>query len=80
MLKGVEYLCMKLLTMLFLEQQIPETIAGFMTPNFVVDLPGARGKGLACSYNSYDKEAGVVTFSAPGISGTKAYTYYDPLL
>jgi lysine 2,3-aminomutase len=79
MVKGVEDLRTKLSTILFLEQQIRGTIAGFMTPSFVVDLPGGGGKRLACSYNSYDEEAGIAKFSAPGISGTKVYTYYDPL-
>jgi lysine 2,3-aminomutase len=79
MVKGVEDLRTKLSTILFLEQQIRGTIAGFMTPNFVVDLPGGGGKRLACSYDLYDEEAGIAKFAAPGVSGTTVYTYYDPL-
>ena len=52
MVKGVEDLRTKLSTILFLEQQIRGTIAGFMTPSFVIDLPEGGGKRLACFYNS----------------------------
>lgn len=79
MVKGVEDLRTKLSTILSLERHIRGTIAGFMTPNFVVDLPGGGGKRLACSYDSYNEKAGIATYSAPCISGTQKFTYYDPL-
>lgn len=78
-MKGVEDLRTKLSTTLHLERQIRGSIAGFMMPNFIVDLPGGGGKRLACSYDSYDEEAGIATYTAPCVSGMQKYTYYDPL-
>jgi lysine 2,3-aminomutase len=80
MVRGVEDLRTPLSTILHLEQQIRGTIAGFMTPNFVVDLPGGGGKRLAASYESYDKTTGVSTFAAPGVKGSdEVFEYWDPL-
>ncbi|CAG8980421.1 hypothetical protein HYALB_00003986 [Hymenoscyphus albidus] len=62
---GVEDLRTPLSTILELESQIRGTIAGFMMPSFVVDLPGGGGKRLACSYKSYDRRTGRSTFRAP---------------
>jgi lysine 2,3-aminomutase len=57
------------------------TIAGFMTPQFVVDLPGGGGKRLAASYNTYDRTSGRSTFVAPAVKGgEKIYEYWDPLV
>ena len=69
-------------TILNLEQQLRGTIAGFMMPSFVVDLPGGGGKRLAMSYQTYDRNTGISTFVAPGLGGAKAartYAYYDPV-
>lgn len=83
MVKGVEDLRTPLQTILDLECQIRGSIAGFMTPQFVVDLPGGGGKRLAASYETYDRETGVSTFIAPAVTGrgkeNKVYEYYDPL-
>ena len=80
MVRGVEDLRTPLSTILDLEQQIRGTIAGFMTPTFVVDLPGGGGKRLAASYETYDKKSGISTFLAPSVKdGTKVYMYHDPL-
>lgn len=52
-----------------------------MMPSFVVDLPGGGGKRLAASFDTYDRETGISTFKAPGMSGEKGhkvYEYYDP--
>ena len=43
MVRGVEDLRTPLREILDLERQIRGTIAGFMTPQFVVDLPGGGG-------------------------------------
>jgi hypothetical protein len=64
-----------------LEQRLRGTIAGFMMPSFVVDLPGGGGKRLAAAHEKYDSKTGVSTFRAPGLSGEKGqriYEYYDP--
>ncbi|KAF2711982.1 kama family protein [Pleomassaria siparia CBS 279.74] len=82
LVKGVEDLRTPLSTILSMEQNLRGTIAGFMMPNFVVDLPEGGGKRLATSYDSYSPDTGVSTFKAPGLQGEKGqrlYHYYDPL-
>ena len=83
MVSGVEDLRTPLQTILDLEQHIRGSIAGFMMPSFVVDLPGGGGKRLAASHKSYDRKTGVSTFVAPAVTGRgkedKIYEYYDPL-
>lgn len=81
LVSGIEDLRTPLRTILDLEQHLRGTIAGFMMPSFVVDLPGGGGKRLAASYDSYDAVTGVSTFKAPGLlgeKGQKVYGYYDP--
>jgi lysine 2,3-aminomutase len=79
MVAGVEDLRTPLRTILELESQIRGSIAGFMTPQFVVDLPGGGGKRLAASYQSYDSETGVSRFVAPAVKGGEmVHEYHDP--
>ena len=76
----VEDLRTPLREILYLERQIRGTIAGFLTPQFVVNIPGGGGKRLAASYESYDAETGVSRFLAPGVKGSeRVFEYYDPL-
>lgn len=80
-MRGIEDLRTPLSTILDLEQRLRGTIAGFMMPSFVVDLPGGGGKRLASTFETYDPQSGVSTYKAPGLSGEKAervYRYYDP--
>ena len=83
MVKGVEDLRTPLQTILDLECQLRGSIAGFLMPQFVVDLPGGGGKRLASSYRTYDRNTGVSTFVAPAVKGKakedRVYEYYDPL-
>jgi lysine 2,3-aminomutase len=82
LVRGMEDLRTPLRTILHLEQQLRGTIAGFMMPSFVVDLPGGGGKRLAMSFESYERKTGVSTFVAPGLGGekgAKTYTYHDPV-
>ena len=80
MVHGVEDLRTPLREILDLERQIRGTIAGFMTPQFVVDLPSGGGKRLAASFLSYDEESGISRFVAPGVKGSKQiFEYHDPL-
>ncbi|KAL9113624.1 MAG: hypothetical protein Q9227_002362 [Pyrenula ochraceoflavens] len=58
MVQGTEDLRTPLRDILFLESNIRGTLAGFMTPSFVVDLPEGGGKRLAGSFESYDQKAG----------------------
>lgn len=88
MVAGIEDLRTPLSTILHLEQQIRGSIAGFMMPSFVVDLPGGGGKRLAAGYKSYCRESGKSTFLAPAVKGEAGkdggkeglvYEYWDPL-
>ncbi|KAF2263181.1 kama family protein [Lojkania enalia] len=82
MVQGIEDLRTPLSTILDLEQRLRGTIAGFMMPSFVVDLPGGGGKRLAVSRDTYDPQTGVSTFRAPGLHGSKGekvYEYHDPV-
>lgn len=79
LIRGVEDLRTPLSTILRLEKHIRGTIAGFMMPSFVVDLPGGGGKRLANSFESYDEETGLSTWKAPGVAGDEVFTYHDPL-
>jgi lysine 2,3-aminomutase len=80
MVKGVEDLRTPLYQILELEAQIRGSIAGFLVPSFVVDLPGGGGKRLAASYQSYDRATGISKFMAPAVKGGQnVYEYHDPL-
>lgn len=79
MVAGVEDLRTPLSAILSLEANIRGTIAGFMMPSFIVDLPGGGGKRLAHSYESYDQQTGVSTWTAPGVTGAQVFTYHDPI-
>ena len=80
MVKGVEDLRTPLSSILDLEKHIRGTIAGFMMPDFVVDLPGGGGKRLANSFESYDRHSGLSTWKAPGVADPdKVFEYYDPI-
>ena len=79
MVQGIEDLRTSLSVILDLEKQIRGTIAGFMMPSFIVDLPGGGGKRLANTFESYDPSSGVSTWTAPGIKGEEIFEYYDPI-
>ncbi|EGX46894.1 hypothetical protein AOL_s00097g320 [Orbilia oligospora ATCC 24927] len=79
MVRGVEDLRTPLHKSLELERNIRGTIAGFMMPQFVVDLPAGGGKRLVSSYDSYDRKTGVSRFTAPGVKGTNTFEYHDPV-
>ncbi|KAK3337459.1 hypothetical protein B0T19DRAFT_73509 [Cercophora scortea] len=83
MVHKIEHLRTPLQTILDLEAGMRGSIAGFMMPSFVVDLPGGGGKRLACSFRSYDRASGISTYMAPAVVGrdkeNKVYEYYDPI-
>lgn len=81
MVEGVEDLRTPLQTILDLECQIRGSIAGFLIPNFVVDLPGGGGKRLAASKISYDRSTGISKFVAPAVTKgeQKVFEYHDPI-
>ncbi|KAK6583951.1 hypothetical protein PZA11_003681 [Diplocarpon coronariae] len=65
MVRGVGELLTPLKPILELECQLRGRITGFMTPQFVVDLPGGGGKRLAMSYKTGKED--------------RVYEYFDPL-
>lgn len=90
MVKAKENMRTPLQTMLDIEAQIRGSIAGFMMPQFVVDLPGGGGKRLGCSYETYDRRTGVSRFVAPAVTTASAgpaggrkkpevFEYHDPM-
>ncbi|KAL3478956.1 kama family protein [Aspergillus californicus] len=77
---GMEDLRTPLRDGLDLEYHLRGTTTGFLTPNFVVGLPGQGGKRLISSWESYDKRIGLSKFMAPGLKGKPIMTqYWDPL-
>jgi len=79
LVKGIEDLRTPLSKILELEKNIRGTIAGFMMPQFIVDLPAGGGKRLANSYESYDRASGISTWQAPSVAGDEVFKYFDPL-
>lgn len=79
MVPGLDDLRTPLSTIIRLEKHVRGTIAGFMTPTFVVDLPGGGGKRPVTSYESYDEKTGVSRWKAPGVAGEKLFEYHDPV-
>ncbi|KAI5865915.1 kama family protein [Durotheca rogersii] len=80
MVRGIEDMRTPLQEILALEAAIRGSIAGFMTPNFVVNLPGGGGKRLACSKESYDRSTGLSTFLSPiSKDPSRTWEYWDPL-
>jgi lysine 2,3-aminomutase len=84
MVQRTEHLRTPLQTILDLEAQLRGSIAGFLMPQFVVDLPGGGGKRLACSFKTYDRETGRSTYEAPVLAGEgkvgRVYEYWDPIV
>ena len=80
MVRGVEDLRTPLRDILDLEKRVRGTMASFMTPHFVVDLPGGGGKRLAASYDSYDQDLGISKFVAPSVKWEACvFEYHGPL-
>jgi lysine 2,3-aminomutase len=80
LVKGTEDLRTPLSTILAIERELRGTIAGFMMPSFVVDLPGGGGKRLAATAE-YDERTGIARFTAPGLQGERKqriYKHVDP--
>lgn len=80
LVSGVEDLRTPLSTILQLEKHIRGTIAGFMMPSFIVDLPAGGGKRLANTFESYDEATGESIWKAPGVAGDEIFKYYDPIV
>jgi lysine 2,3-aminomutase len=85
MVANIEHLRTPLSTILDLERRLRGSIAGFMMPQFVVDLPGGGGKRLANSFEDYNPATGVSRYTAPAVEGrdgskkNRVYEYHDPV-
>ncbi|KAL1893462.1 hypothetical protein Cpir12675_004070 [Ceratocystis pirilliformis] len=83
MVKSIEHLRTPLSTIIDMEACLRGSIAGFLMPQFVIDLPGGGGKRLASTYETYDAATGKYTYLAPSVTGrgkeSRIYEYYDPL-
>ncbi|KAK5989454.1 L-lysine 2,3-aminomutase [Cladobotryum mycophilum] len=75
---GAEDLRTPISDSILLERAVRGQIAGFMVPNFIVDLPGKGGKRLTLSMDNYDRRIGLSKFTTPRLEG-ETIEYWDPL-
>jgi lysine 2,3-aminomutase len=77
---GAEDLRTPISDSLSLERAVRGQIAGFLVPNFILDLPAEGGKRLTRSIESYDRRIGLSKLTAPGLKGEPTeMEYWDPL-
>ncbi|KAK0108975.1 hypothetical protein ONS96_002813 [Cadophora gregata f. sp. sojae] len=63
-----------------LERAVRGQIAGFLVPNFILDIPAEGGKRLTRGVETYDRHIGLSKLTAPGLKGEPtAMNYWDPL-
>ena len=62
-----------------IEKFVRGSTAGFNTPTFICDAPGGGGKRDVHSFDSYDRENGIVVYSAPSVKPGQHFVYFDPL-
>jgi lysine 2,3-aminomutase len=79
MVKGVEDLRTTVQTALDIEKWVRGTTAGFNTPTFVCDAPGGGGKRDIHSYEYYDRENGIIVYTAPSVKKDEIFLYFDPI-
>jgi lysine 2,3-aminomutase len=78
MVKGLEDLRTSVQTGLDLEKLVRGATAGFNTPLFACDAPGGGGKRDIHSFEYYDRENGIVVYTAPSVKPGH-FLYFDPL-
>ncbi|TVY56750.1 L-lysine 2,3-aminomutase, partial [Lachnellula cervina] len=77
---GAEDLRTPMADSLELERAVRGQIAGFLVPNFILDLPAEGGKRLTRGVESYDRRIGLSKLTAPGLKGEPTtMNYWDPL-
>jgi lysine 2,3-aminomutase len=79
LVKGVEDLRTTVQTALDVEKYVRGSTAGFNTPTFVCDAPGGGGKRDVHSFDHYDRENGIVVYSAPSVKPGRHFVYFDPI-
>ena len=78
-MQGVEDLRTPVQTGLDVEKFVRGSTAGFNTPTFVCDAPGGGGKRDVHSFDFYDRENGIVVYSAPSVKPGAHFVYFDPI-
>jgi lysine 2,3-aminomutase len=79
LVKGVEEMRTRVQTSIDLEKSVRGTTAGFNTPLFICDAPGGGGKRDVHSFDHYDRENGIVVYSAPSVKPGQSFLYFDPI-
>jgi lysine 2,3-aminomutase len=79
LVKGVEELRTPLQTAIDIEKSLRGVTAGFNTPTFICDAPGGGGKRDVHSFEFYDRENGIVVYTAPSVKPGKFFLYFDPI-
>jgi lysine 2,3-aminomutase len=79
LVKGVEDLRTSVQTAIDLEKSVRGVTSGFNTPAFVCDAPGGGGKRDVHSYEYYDRENGIVVYTAPSVKPGRSFLYFDPI-
>jgi lysine 2,3-aminomutase len=79
LVKGVEEMRTSVQTSIDLEKAVRGTTAGFNTPLFICDAPGGGGKRDIHSFDYYDRENGIVVYSAPSVKPGQSFLYFDPI-
>ena len=79
LVRGVEDLRTTLQAGIDIEKFVRGSTAGYNTPTFVVDAPGGGGKRAIHSYEHYNRETGISTYTAPSVKPGKVFMYFDPI-
>ncbi len=79
LVKGVEDLRTSVQTSVDIEKAVRGSTAGFNTPLFICDAPGGGGKRDVHSFDHYDRENGIVVYSAPSVKPGAHFVYFDPI-
>ena len=77
---GAEDLRTPMSDSLALERAVRGNTAGFLVPQFILDLPAEGGKRLTSTVFDYDRHTGHSKMTAPGLRGDPVTMHYwDPL-
>jgi lysine 2,3-aminomutase len=79
LVRGVEDMRTSVQTALDIEKAVRGTTAGFNTPLFICDAPGGGGKRDVHSFDYYDRDNGIVVYSAPSVKPGQSFLYFDPI-
>ena len=80
LVRGTEDMRTPLSSMLRIEEHLRGRVAGFNTPQFVVDLAGGGGKRNAWSYVHYCQDSGISVFQNHDEKTKRRFYYhFDPL-